>query len=121
MTKQIAPVKIFFDFYTGLFIWMGSFLRSRGACRASKTLHAELLHSLLHLPMVFFDTTPTGRIINRCGKDVDVIDVSIPSNIDAFLGCTVKVLGTVIVISLTTPLILTAIFPLAALYIAIQV
>jgi len=32
-------------------------------------------------PMAFFDTTPLGRIINRFSKDIDEVDLMIPSHI----------------------------------------
>ena len=39
-----------------------------GCVRAAKTVHNMLLENLLRSPMSFFDTTPLGRIINRCAR-----------------------------------------------------
>ena len=41
--------------------------------RASKRLHERLLHSVMRSPMSFFDTNPTGRIVNRFSADIDKI------------------------------------------------
>jgi len=46
--------------------------------RASGTMHKNMLNRILRAPMSFFDTTPTGRVVNRFAKDVDVTDNSIP-------------------------------------------
>jgi ABC-type multidrug transport system fused ATPase/permease subunit len=42
--------------------------------RASSRLFKELLEAILKCPMIFFETTPTGRIINRFSKDVFILD-----------------------------------------------
>lgn len=96
-------------------------LKALGGRRASGELHATLLNTVFRLPMVFFDTTPIGRVVNRFGKDVDTVDINIPSNVEMFLGCLIKVLGTIIVISMTTPLILAAAVPLGVVYFLVQV
>ena len=43
----------------------------KGTLRASSRLHDELFRRILRSPMKFFDTTPTGRILNRFSKDMD--------------------------------------------------
>lgn len=47
------------------------FLSLQGTLRASSRLHDELFRRILRSPMKFFDTTPTGRILNRFSKDMD--------------------------------------------------
>ncbi|KMQ91536.1 multidrug-resistance like protein isoform e [Lasius niger] len=65
-----------------------------GCLRSSKLLHSELLFATLRLPLGFFDTTPSGRLLNRFGKDIDIIDNVLPPTMASFfcdlapqLGC----------------------------------
>jgi len=53
------------------FITLQRFLHCQGTLRASSRLHDELFRRILRSPMKFFDTTPTGRILNRFSKDMD--------------------------------------------------
>ncbi|KAK8801165.1 hypothetical protein WA158_001935 [Blastocystis sp. Blastoise] len=71
--------------------------------RASKSLHYSLLDNILHLPMLFFDTTPQGRIINRFSKDIYTVDQSLPNTIASYFDCLISVICTVIIISVATP------------------
>lgn len=43
-------------------------LMAFGTIAASKVLHMSLLKNLLRSPLSFYDVTPLGRILNRCGK-----------------------------------------------------
>ena len=43
------------------------------AAEASRKIHLSLLDKTLHAPMIFFETTPTGRILNRFSSDLDMI------------------------------------------------
>ncbi|XP_033224446.1 multidrug resistance-associated protein 1 isoform X4 [Belonocnema kinseyi] len=91
-----------------------------GCLRSSKLLHSELLFGILRLPVGFFDTTPSGRVINRFGKDVDVIDNVLPHTIRAWLLCLISVVATLVVISFSTPEFVFVITPMGIIYYFIQ-
>lgn len=44
------------------------------ALRAIRMFHEQLLCRLVRAPLLFFDKTPIGRIMNRFTNDIDVID-----------------------------------------------
>ncbi|XP_058980639.1 multidrug resistance-associated protein 1 isoform X17 [Musca domestica] len=86
-----------------------------GALRAAKILHFMLLLNVLRLPMEFFDTTPSGRVMSRFSKDIDALDVVIPRLLGG-VWCAFEVLATIVVISMSTPIFLAVIIPIAFLY-----
>jgi ABC-type multidrug transport system fused ATPase/permease subunit len=51
--------------FLGAFVLMATFLNVYSCVHAAKILHRQLLNNVLRAPMSFFDTTPTGRIVNR--------------------------------------------------------
>ena len=46
--------------------------------RSSQNLHSRLVTCLLKAPVLFFDTNPAGRILNRCSKDIGCMDELLP-------------------------------------------
>ncbi|NWU91498.1 MRP3 protein, partial [Upupa epops] len=107
-------------FLQGLMVLICSFTLAVGGIKAARTLHAALLENKFHTPQSFYDTTPTGRIINRFSKDIYVIDEVIPPTIMMFLGTFFTSLSTMIVIIGSTPLFAVIIVPLAILYFFVQ-
>ncbi|XP_076311435.1 multidrug resistance-associated protein 1-like isoform X2 [Tachypleus tridentatus] len=103
-----------------VFVLLGTFTHSFGSMKASSLLHKEILHHVLHSPMWFFDTTPTGRIINRFSKDIDVLDTTVPTNLRSFVTTLLQVIAILFIISLETPIFLAVILPIAVLYYFIQ-
>ena len=46
--------------------------------QASRRLHNRMLHRLVHTPIHFFETNPSGRILNRFSKDIGFLDEQLP-------------------------------------------
>uniref|UniRef100_A0A8C9NP64 ATP binding cassette subfamily C member 3 n=2 Tax=Serinus canaria TaxID=9135 RepID=A0A8C9NP64_SERCA len=104
----------------GLIVLICSFTLAMGGINAARILHAALLENKFHTPQSFYDTTPTGRIINRFSKDIYSIDEVIPPTILMFLGTFFTSLSTMIVIIGSTPLFAVVIVPLAVFYFFVQ-
>ncbi|GFR18764.1 multidrug resistance-associated protein 1, partial [Trichonephila clavata] len=88
--------------------------------RASVRFHVSMLWSVLRSPMEFFDTTPMGRILNRFGKDINTVDVNIPSRLQNLITVTIAVIGSFLVIITTHPIFIVIMIPLCVIYIFIQ-
>ncbi len=57
-----------------------------------------MLSSVLRSPTSFFDTTPTGRILNRFSADIDKIDHMLIRMLEGLGGCVWFVAGTFVAI-----------------------
>uniref|UniRef100_A0A2K6FZQ9 ATP-binding cassette sub-family C member 12 n=1 Tax=Propithecus coquereli TaxID=379532 RepID=A0A2K6FZQ9_PROCO len=71
--------------------------------RASSALHDSVFDKILKSPMSFFDTTPTGRIMNRFSKDMDELDVRLPFHADNFLQQFFMVIFILVVLAAVFP------------------
>ncbi|KAG4248153.1 Multidrug resistance-associated protein 1 [Phytophthora cactorum] len=88
----------------------------KGGLRASKSLFQNLLARILRAPTSFFDTTPTGRIVNRLSKDVYTVDESIPATWSMLLNTFISVLVTLATISYVTPIFMVILLPVLVGY-----
>ncbi|XP_006630977.3 ATP-binding cassette sub-family C member 2 [Lepisosteus oculatus] len=104
----------------GVFVFIGTLFNTTGAISASRILHTRLLRNVLRVPMVFFDTTPSGRIVNRFAKDIFTVDEAIPMSFRSWLMCFLGVIGTLFVICLATPFFTIVIIPLGVIYFFVQ-
>uniref|UniRef100_A0A8B9HQL6 ATP-binding cassette, sub-family C (CFTR/MRP), member 12 n=1 Tax=Astyanax mexicanus TaxID=7994 RepID=A0A8B9HQL6_ASTMX len=77
---------------------------------ASSKLHDTMFNRILASPMSFFDTTPTGRMVNRFSKDQDEIDAVLPFNMENFLQFCLMVTYTVLTICVVFPYLLILVY-----------
>lgn len=100
---------------------LSAFAMAAGSVQAARSLHQALLYNMMRSPQSFFDTTPSGRILNRFSKDIYVIDEVLAPSILMLLGCFYNSIATLMVIVANTPLFMVVILPLAVFYLFVQV
>jgi len=88
---------------------------------ASNRLHRLLLQNIVRVPLLFFDCTPLGQILNRFAADIYLLDDTIPCIMDDALSCGIDVICTIVIISLVTPMFLIAFVGLTVIFVIIQV
>ncbi|XP_021067908.1 canalicular multispecific organic anion transporter 2 [Mus pahari] len=100
----------------GLLVMLSAFTMVVGAIQAARLLHEALLHNKIRSPQSFFDTTPSGRILNRFSKDIYVIDEVLAPTILMLFNSFFTSISTIVVIVASTPLFMVVVLPLAVLY-----
>lgn len=88
--------------------------------KASKAFFKGLMNSLTKAPMAFFDSTPTGRILNRVSADMSVVDLDIPFCFGYVVAGLFDVTGILIVMAAVTWEILIVAIPLLIIAYRIQ-
>ncbi|NP_001003081.1 canalicular multispecific organic anion transporter 1 [Canis lupus familiaris] len=105
----------------GVFVLMANLLSAHGSTHASNILHRQLLNNILQAPMSFFDTTPTGRIVNRFAGDISTVDDTLPQSLRSWILCFLGIVSTLVMICTATPVFIIVIIPLSIIYVSIQI
>lgn len=87
---------------------------------ASKNLHNTMFSNVLEATMRFFDTNPSGRILNRFSKDIGSVDELLPSSMLDALQIFMVMLGILCMVFIVTPWMVGPAVILTALYILIR-
>ncbi|KAJ8716036.1 hypothetical protein PYW08_013321 [Mythimna loreyi] len=112
----VAPSKIDDVFY--IYIWaatiFGCIITTSGrsfmflwvCMRSSIKLHNQMFSNILSATMRFFDTNPSGRILNRFSKDMGIVDEVLPrmflDTIQVFMVMT----GILVMVAIVNPYML---------------
>ncbi|CAG9863420.1 unnamed protein product [Phyllotreta striolata] len=105
----VEPKEYFIWIYSALIILsivlltVRSFMYYKVCMTASKVLHNKMFNNVLQAPMRFFDTNPSGRILNRFSKDMGAVDELLPRcQLDA-LQIFMVMLGILVMVFIVTP------------------
>jgi ATP-binding cassette subfamily C (CFTR/MRP) protein 1 len=82
-----------------------SYLTMKVGVRASKTIHRAMIKSVFGAPISFFSSTPSGQLLTRFGKELEVVDRSLPDGLASVLYCFLQVFfSTLALAGVVTPL-----------------
>uniref|UniRef100_A0A8C8SY07 ATP-binding cassette sub-family C member 5 n=1 Tax=Pelusios castaneus TaxID=367368 RepID=A0A8C8SY07_9SAUR len=93
------------------------FIFTKTTLKASSVLHDNVFYKILLSPMSFFDTTPTGRLMNRFSKDMDELDVRLPFHAENFLKQFFMVFFILVIIAIVFPFLLIAVALIATIFV----
>lgn len=81
----------------GVLFW--AFLGLRGG----KVIHERMARRIMKAPMLFFERTPVGRIMNRFSNDVNKVDDALPRSFNNFLNACLKTTMTLVIVVFAIP------------------
>ncbi|CAI5991165.1 unnamed protein product [Closterium sp. NIES-64] len=87
---------------------------------AAHRVHHELLAAVVRAPLAFFDTNPSGRILNRFSSDLYTVDDSLPFIANILLANSFSLAGIAALLLYTQWTFLLLLLPLTYIYSIIQ-
>ena len=88
--------------------------------RCSERLHDKMAWAVLQAPVLFFDSNPVGRIMNRFSKDIGCLDEVLPKTFLQSIQYTLMLFAGILVPVVTNPWLLIVVVPLAILVVFIS-
>ncbi|XP_071951643.1 ATP-binding cassette sub-family C member 5-like isoform X2 [Antedon mediterranea] len=99
-----------------LFTILRSTFFAKVTLQASSKLHDSMFGKVIVATMSFFETTPSGRILNRFSKDMDELDVRLPFNMDLFLQQTMLIILSLFTVAKVFPYFLIAVVIMVVIF-----
>ena len=80
--------------------------------KCSESLHNLMVVALLRSPVLFFDSNPVGRILNRFSKDIGCMDELLPKEFLLSIQSSLLAICTILIPTVANPWLLFVIVPL---------
>ncbi|KAG6748476.1 hypothetical protein POTOM_048399 [Populus tomentosa] len=81
-----------------VFLTMRSLFVTLMGLKTAQKFFGGILRSILHAPMSFFDTTPSGRILSRASADQTNVDIFLPFMFSHAIAMYVTVLSIIVIV-----------------------
>ncbi|GJJ07979.1 hypothetical protein Clacol_002186 [Clathrus columnatus] len=106
---------------SSLLVTVGEWVWLTAGMRSGLVLFCQLLSKLSTATFRFFDTTPTGRILNRFGKDFETIDSNLSFSLYFVSSSVASFMGAVITVIFVVPFFTPVAFIIAFMYFQLSV
>ena len=83
---------------------------------SSMNLHNLMLSAVVKAPVLFFDTNPVGRVLNRFSRDINIMEELLPEVFLMACGVALLCIGAIILQSVLIPWIILPAFPLMVIF-----
>ncbi|CAI7793458.1 unnamed protein product [Closterium sp. NIES-53] len=110
----------FIALLNSLLTLLRAFSFARAGMTAAHRVHHELLAAVVRTPLAFFDTNPSGRILNRFSSDLYTVDDSLPFIANILLANSFSLAGIAALLLYTQWTFLLLLLPLTYIYSIIQ-
>ncbi|QCE02235.1 ATP-binding cassette [Vigna unguiculata] len=99
-----------FSFLSAIFIYIRSFLAAYLGLKASEAFFSSFTSAIFNAPMLFFDSTPVGRILTRASSDLSILDIDIPYTLTLVAFVAAEILVTIcVMVSITWQVLIVAV------------
>ncbi|KAL7422108.1 hypothetical protein Q5752_002751 [Cryptotrichosporon argae] len=99
-----------------IFTWLAAYIMILAGIRASFTLFDGAWAHVLRSPVSWHDRTPTGRIISRLSKDIEMLDDRLSQFVNQLLTNALSVVGTFVLVIYSFAWLGLAFIPLGILF-----
>ncbi|KAH7682389.1 Xenobiotic-transporting ATPase protein [Dioscorea alata] len=117
---RLISVYLAIGFSATIFLFARSALIVVLGLQSSKSLFSQLLNSIFQAPMLFFDSTPIGRILSRVSSDLSIVDLDVPFSLMLCISNILNALSNLGVLAVVTPQILFVVIPVICVAIKLQ-
>ena len=86
------------------FSYVQGFIMATVTQRVSKNFRSGIINKINRIPLRYFDSNNYGDVVSRITNDVDTIGNALNSSISQLLSCLALIIGTIIMMLVTSPL-----------------
>ncbi|KAI5400793.1 ATP-binding cassette sub- C member 8, variant 2 [Lathyrus oleraceus] len=98
------------SFASAAFVYVRSYLATLLGLKASTAFFSKFTTAIFNAPMLFFDSTPVGRILTRASSDLSILDFDIPYSITIVASLALEILVIIcIMVSVTWQVLIVAV------------
>nr|KYP54292.1 ABC transporter C family member 8 [Cajanus cajan] len=103
------------SFLSIIFVYLRSYFAAHLGLKASKAFFCAFTDAIFNAPMLFFDSTPVGRILTRASSDLSILDFDIPFTTISVTAEVTELLTMIgIMVSITWQVLIVAVLAMVA-------